>query len=169
MAKVDVASTAAAMLGVTQAAAAAMGVLAVWTTAEGLIDIPLLEQVGVGIVTVLVALALGLGCALTLTGQSPRILALGFVGSLMISAYWLLLRPPAEEFPVIPVVYAVLPVLGMALLAVSAARSRSHTAPPDAAENADEVESQLAAAPPGQPGSDPAELPDQAGERPDWA
>lgn len=127
-ARVGVASSAAAMAGVTQAAAAAMGVLTVWTTADGLLDVPQAEQIGVGIVTLLVALGLGLGSARTLTGRSSRLLVLAKVGSLVISAYWGLLRPPAEEFPVIPVAYAVLPVLGLGLLAVSAVRSRSRSA-----------------------------------------
>lgn len=124
MMKLDLASTVAAMLGVTQAAAVAMGALTVWATSGGLIDIPALEQVGVGVGTILVALALGLGCARTLTGQSPRMLAWSFAASLVISAYWGVVRAPAQAFPVIPVVYAVFPMLGLALLAYSFAGNR---------------------------------------------
>ena len=167
MVKVTLASTVAAMLGVTQAAAAAMGTLTVWTTADGLIDIPEPELAGVGIVTVLVAVALGVGSARTLTGKSSRLLAVANLCSLVISAYWGVVRPAADGFPVIPISYAAVSVLGLGLLAVSGVLSRHHHARSRAAD--DVGTSPPGTAPPVRPPNGPAELPDQAAEVPDQA
>lgn len=137
MAKVDVPSTIAAVLAFAQAAAAVIGVLALARSAQGIFDIPAIEQVGVGILTILVAAALGVGCVRVLTGGSPRVIAGASTGSLVISAYWILLRPQAEGFPAIAVAYAVVPVLILGVLALSRAQAAiaGRTAPP--AEPAD--------------------------------
>lgn len=134
-AKVDLASTAAAVLAFTQAAAAALGVLAVWRTPEGLIGIPDIEQLGVGLLTALVAIALAVGCAYVLTGRTSGMIVVASVGSLVISAYWAFLRPPIEGFPSFPVAYAVLPVLILGVLALSHARAAR---PPRTAESSGE-------------------------------
>ncbi|MBA3339834.1 MAG: hypothetical protein H0T54_08865 [Geodermatophilaceae bacterium] len=140
IAKVDLPSTIAAVLAFTQAAAAALGVLAVGRTPAGVLDIPAVEQVGVGILTSLLAIALAIGCALVLVGRASRVIVLAAIGSLVISAYWIFLRPPPDGFPTIAVGYAVLPVLILGLLAVStqsAARAARRPTPAGAAEDAE--------------------------------
>ncbi len=139
MAKADLSSTIAAVLAGTQSAAAAVGVLAVTRTPDGLLNVPSAELVLVCIVTVAVALALAVGCVRILTGRSPRLTIVGSVASLVISAYWVFLRAPAERFPDIAVAYAVLPVLTIWLLVVSRglAARRARKARPAAAVGAD--------------------------------
>lgn len=120
---VDLPSTVAAVLAFAQAAAAADGVLSIWRTPSGVLDIPTAERAVVGILTALVAVALAIGCARVLTGRSSRFVVAASVVSLVISAYWILLRPPVDTFPAFGVLYAVLPLLILALIGVSALRA----------------------------------------------
>lgn len=148
-AKVDLPSTVAAVLGFAQAVAAADGVLAVWRTPSGLLDVPDAERLGVGILTTAVAVALAIGCARVLTGGSPRVLVAAAVVSLLISAYWILLRPPVDSFPDLAVSYAVLPVLSLGLIGFSAlrtSRAQSRPAPEPVGEH-EEVQEKPVPAP----------------------
>ncbi len=140
-AKADLPSTVAAAMALTQAAAAAVGVLAVARTPEGLLDVPGVELFLVCLSTLAVAVVLALGCLHILVGRSPRLAILGSVASLVISAYWILRRPPADTFPDLAVAYAVLPVLTLGSLAVYrvlAARRARRPTPVLAGDNAPE-------------------------------
>jgi len=136
--RADLPATLAAVLAFTQSAAAALGVLAVVRTPDGLLNVPDAELALVSVVTFVVAVILAAGCVHTLSGRSVRLSVVGSVGSLVISAYWILLRPPDEGFPGIAVAYAALPVLILALVGLSRVlgATRAKTDQPAPAEKA---------------------------------
>lgn len=127
--QVDLLATVAAMSAFIQAAAAAIGVLAVGRTASEVLGISSVEEFGVGMLTLAVAVALTVGCARVLTGRSSREVVGAAAASLLISGYWILRRPAAVGFPEIAFAYAALPLLILVLLRISRTRTRTRTGP----------------------------------------
>lgn len=110
---------AVSVAGLVQGLAVLIGAVAVSALADGLGQIPYTERVLIRIATIGVGMALIVGGFLLYTLRGWFVLAGGAAGSLLLSVYWALVRPPLAEFPVIPLLYALpaLLILGMLLLA----------------------------------------------------
>lgn len=110
---------AVSVAGLVLGLAVLIGAVAVSAIAEGLGQIPYAERVLIRILTIGVGVALIAGGFLLYTLRGWLILAGGAAGSLLLSVYWALVRPPLAEFPVIPLLYALpaLLILGMLVLA----------------------------------------------------
>ncbi|RZT87161.1 hypothetical protein EV383_4069 [Pseudonocardia sediminis] len=119
----------AAVLGLLHGLACALGAMGMGATADQADPMTTDEALGVAGVVFAVGVATIVGAALLLVGKKPTTMAIGLSASLVVSGYVALRWMGEIGGYQLPAIYAVLPVVALAAVAVGA-RTSVTAAPP---------------------------------------